>query len=93
MPRYDFLCESCGIKDERVLPLARYDAVQSCVACGGDMTRLISAPCINPDWQPYIEENMGQKPVHVQSRAHYKQELARRNLTNLYGEGRNTRWV
>jgi putative FmdB family regulatory protein len=94
MPRYDFRCPSCGLTTERVLTLARYDDPQGCESCGGDMRRLISAPRVNPAWQEYLEENMGQDPVHIRSREHYKQELQKRGLHNQWGVGlESQRWV
>jgi len=79
---------------ERVLAMARYNDPQNCDACGSDLQRLISAPGINPDWEPYLEENMGQEPVLIESRQHYKQELQKRGLHNRWGVGlERQRWL
>ena len=94
MPRYDFRCESCGAADERVLPLARYEDPQECKLCNGYMRRLISAPSVSPDWEPYLEENLGHEPVMVQSRQHYQSLLQDRGLRNRWGVGEEKqRWV
>ena len=48
--------------------------------CGKATERLITAPRINPDWEPYFEENMAAEPVLIKSRQHWKKELEDRGL-------------
>ena len=95
MPRYDFKCDGCGKVETKALPLAQYDAPQTCSECWGLCRRIISGGAnVSPDWQPYMEENMGHEPVLVKSRQHYQQLLQERGLNNRYGVGaERQRWV
>ena len=43
MPLYDFLCPGCAWQEERRVPLAQFNAAQSCSKCGAPMQRQISA--------------------------------------------------
>lgn len=49
MPLYSFECENCGTKDDRVIPLDRFDELvprQHCEICNGKMRKLISIPAL-----------------------------------------------
>ena len=80
MPIYDFRCPKCGEKTD---VWAGIDEDTKLCACGEVMTRLISPPRIAPDWAPYWEHNMGDKPVYIESRQHYYRELDKRGLHNV----------
>lgn len=89
MPRYEYLCERCKITRtvwQRIEDLDVPGLVVLC-ECFKPMKRLISAPSINPDVPPYLEENMAHEPVYIKSRQHRKDELKRRNLHDGWGEG------
>lgn len=43
MPTYDYACNRCSRKEERVVPMVERDA-QNCRVCGDPLTRLLSAP-------------------------------------------------
>ena len=45
MPIYEYECEKCGRKTEKLIRKAG-DALRSCPECGGDVERLISPPMI-----------------------------------------------
>lgn len=53
MPLYDTECRSCGIKDTRMIALINLDMPIVCNTCNGLMDRLISAPMVRGDLQPY----------------------------------------
>lgn len=55
---YDYKCSVCGRKREILLPLARLDEPQRCTNCGHSMNRMLSAPYVQGDFQPY------ESPVH-----------------------------
>jgi hypothetical protein len=76
MPIYDLRCPDGHEKND---VWAKIDEVIKC-ECGKVMERLITAPTIIPDWEPYLEENMGNEPVMIQSRQHYREELKKRDL-------------
>ena len=79
-PVYDFRCDEHGeVKDV----YANYEDTVVCRVCGEPMTRLISAPNVIPDWEPYLEHNMGHEPVYIKSRQHYYEECYSRGLNNM----------
>jgi len=73
MPTYEFKC-SCGVGAEFVLPVAKYRDPQACPSCGEVMARVLSAPIVRGDIQPY------QCPVSgklITSRRAHEENLAR----------------
>lgn len=42
MPTYEYECEKCAICFERVVPLSRFDEIQTCESCSSPAKRLIS---------------------------------------------------
>jgi putative FmdB family regulatory protein len=52
MPVYEFKCLHCKSKFDRFLPLANYQQPQFC-KCGNRAQKLISAPAVQGDFQPY----------------------------------------
>ena len=80
MPIYDYRCPRCGEQND--IWASMDEDIRPC-HCGEMMVRLISRPNIAPDWGPYTEYNMGHEPVHIESRQHYYQELAKRGLHNV----------
>ena len=82
MPIYDFLCPLCGevnnvwghINEDRKM----HDE------CGRTMIRQISRCNVNPDYEPWLDDNLsGQDgtPIAVRSRRHHKQLLKERGLS------------
>ncbi len=52
MPLYEFACDSCNKKEDRVLPLADYMKEQQC-SCGQAMRKCLSAPAVSVDYPAY----------------------------------------
>jgi putative FmdB family regulatory protein len=81
MPIYDYLCPRCGEVSDIWAHINEERKVHE--ECGSTMTRLISPTRCNPDYAPWMDENLsGQdgKPVLVKSRRHHKQLLKERGL-------------
>ena len=78
MPRYDFTCSMHGRVDDLIARSDEYS--KPCPECGQAMTRLLPIPAIIPDYEPWIDENLGHNPVYVTSRRHHKQLLKERGL-------------
>ena len=71
MPIYAAKCPTCGKKEDVYLPVARYKELPEC--CGRMMDRVISAPYVAPDIQPYKSMINGQMITsRSQHRAHLK---------------------
>jgi putative FmdB family regulatory protein len=77
MPLYDYECEKCGLIENVWAKVSEDELLHD---CGAVMNRVLSAPNIRPDLQPYVDENMGQTPVHVSSRRHRDALLKERGL-------------
>jgi hypothetical protein len=71
MPIYATVCKHCGKKDDVFLPVARYKELPEC--CGEMVQRVITAPYVAPDIQPYRSMITGE-PItsRSQHRAHLK---------------------
>lgn len=76
------LCESC---EEWTWTEAEQN---TCSKCDGpiykfdELGSLAKSFMVNPDWKPYLSENMGHEPVWIKSKAHWKEEVRRRHLKN-----------
>jgi putative FmdB family regulatory protein len=80
MPIYDYRCPQCG-EVENVW--AKMDDELLPHSCGAMMQRLISPTRCNPDYEPWVDENLGGQQgekILVKSRRHHKQLLKERGL-------------
>jgi putative FmdB family regulatory protein len=78
MPLYDYECPECGLKEDIWAKIS--ENFIECPSCGKGMKRLISAPGVICDIEPYIDWNMAQEGVQINSRQHHKQEMKERGL-------------
>ena len=78
MPIYDISCRKCGEIRDIWAKINEMDL--PCPYCGAATTRLITAPNVIPDIEPYIDWNMAQEGVEISSRQHLKRELKDRGL-------------
>lgn len=90
MPIYDYECPNCGTQRDI---WAAIDENEKLCGCLNWMKRLISAPRINPDLEPYWDENLGKDPVYVKSHQHRKQLMGERGLVDPYTSTSKQRWV
>lgn len=79
MPIYLYECPRCGEVDNVWANVSEDRKVHE--ECGATMTRLISAPAVRGDLEPYLETNMGHEPVYVKSRRHRERLCKDRGLT------------
>ena len=90
MPIYDYECSACG---SIVDVWAGIEETEKLHCCGNWMRRLISAPNINPDFEPYMDENLGPDPILVKSKQHRRQLMSERGLVDYYTSSTKQRWV
>lgn len=88
MPRYDFECAEHGVCEDVWARI--HEETFPCPKCGEPMKRLISLPAIVPDFEPYLHENLDDKPVPIYSKQHLQQEMEKRGLSNQYGMGKQS---
>jgi len=85
MPNYDYKCRKCRFKDEFY---TRVDEKATCPKCGTEMERLITRRFnINPDLEPYIEENLCEEPVLVKSHQHRRELMKKYGVVEKIGKG------
>jgi putative FmdB family regulatory protein len=65
MPLYEITCQHCGHHDEIYRSVAEYDDLPEC--CGESMRRVICAPLVYGDIEPYISQIDG-SIIHSRSR-------------------------
>ncbi len=97
MPLFDYKCDDCGVIED-VWAGIEEDNLH-CPLCQKIMTRLISAPGVIPDIEPYIDWNMAQEGVQIGSRQQLKREMKDRGLVEYEPFGpkkkfyKKQRWI
>lgn len=95
MPLFDFECEKCGKATEHVV----FGNEEVICECGNRMKKLFSAPSKKYDMgdnkYPYVEENICDKPIKLESSSHRKQILKQHGLEDGYkvAKGMPGQWV
>lgn len=65
MPLYDVACSHCGHHEEVYRTFANYEDLPLC--CGENMQRMVCAPMVMGDIEPYISQATGEI-IHSRSR-------------------------
>ena len=73
MPLYATLCETCNRRQDLFRTIAERDDLPQC-GCGGKLTRILTAPAITADIEPYISPATGKL---ISSRVEQREDLAR----------------
>jgi hypothetical protein len=82
MPLYQTKCNVCKREDSIFRKIAERDNLPQC-GCGGDLFRMIVAPALKPDIEPYQSPNGNH---WIYSRAQQKEDLRKSNAF-LYEPG------
>ena len=85
MPIYSYKCEKC----EKIQDLTKkIDDRDDCPECCGQTTKkIITNFKVHPDFEPYIDENISDRPILVKSKKHRLQLLKENGLIEAYGKG------
>ena len=81
MPIYGVKCNTCGKEDDIFRSLANYNDLPEC--CGIKMERVLSAPMVIADIQPYISQKTGEV---IKSRSHHRDHLKSHGLIEVGNE-------
>lgn len=85
MPLYDFKCRECRTVTDR---FASIDTREVRCECGGTAERIISTSYrVHGDIEPYVDENITDKPVLVKSKKHRARLLEKYGLIERIGKG------
>ncbi len=95
MPLYEYQCTHCCRIYEKYFSIAEKPAEIDCPDCGRKAASIISASSNRREWDEYWDENLGDKPVLVTSRAHREKLKRERGLTDQYHHkrGHKGQWV
>ena len=85
MPIYEVKCEKCGHEDEIYRRLAEFDNLPT--HCDAVMSRVICAPFIMGDIDPYISQQTGEV---IGSRSKHHKHLREHSLTEV---GDQSAWL
>jgi predicted nucleic acid-binding Zn ribbon protein len=81
---YDFKCPVCAKKASLSVPIADYSYGLHAPLCHGRMKQVFNNLGLSDAHDnrgfPYIDENLGDKPVRVESQTHRRQLLKERGL-------------
>jgi len=78
---YEYRCR-CGKEKDVVKPLSEYSTPEVC-ECGENMRKIISAPRVLADIEPYKSIVTGER---IGGRAHHKKHLKEHNLIEVGNE-------
>lgn len=81
MPIYHVGCGVCGAEDDVYRPVDRYDDLPAC--CGQKMSRLVTAPYVVTDIQPYRSMIDG---TMITSRSQHREHLKAHNCIEVGNE-------
>ena len=73
MPIYEYKCEFCSSVVEEIRNIDKRNNKTICLKCGYNMQRKTIPSSVSRDWfRPHLNENLGQEPIYVTSKKHYK---------------------
>ena len=62
MPLYEYICNKCKIKEERLLSFSKSDSTQLCNECNKPLIRIISKPSFQLKGSGWYSDHYGLKP-------------------------------
>jgi hypothetical protein len=84
MPLYATKCQSCGRDDAIYRSVVERDVnIPDCLHCGGEMSRVISAPYVAADMSPYRSMITGEM---ISSRSQHRDHLKAHNCIEIGNE-------
>jgi len=80
MPIYEYKCKVCNVRFEELHKVENRHK-QSCIECGEEVILLMPSSTGRDWFRPHLNENLGIKPIYVESKKHYKRLCKERGLT------------
>lgn len=95
MPIYEFECENCGAREEIISSIEDKPEIIGCKECYCNANSIISFTANRKEWNPYIDDNLGDEPVLVKSREHRRELMKKAGLRDQYHHkpGMPGQWV
>lgn len=85
MPVYAYKCAQCGRQEDKFNKMADHKNGPEC--CGKVMRQHFESIKVIPDFEPYVDYNISDKPVLVKSKQHRKELMKRNGVSEAYGKG------
>ncbi len=85
MPIYEYKCPECGQIHEKFNKMANHKNGPNC--CGKPTKQYYGSYYVVGDFEPYLDENLGPKPVYVKSKQHRKELMKQNGLDEKFGKG------
>lgn len=85
MPIYEYQCLKCLKVQDAYRKVAERENSPEC--CGQKTKKIISNYNVHPDFEPYIDHNLTDKPQWVKSKQHRKKLMQEHGVTEGYGKG------
>lgn len=86
MPLYTCRCKTCSKEQDYYASMAECHDTPTC-ECGSTTEKIISSYSVVGDLEPYLDQNLGEKPVWVKSKQHRAELMRRANVSEIYGKG------
>lgn len=87
MPVYEYQCEKCGKRQDKINRIEDHKNGPEC--CGAVMRQHFGSYHVIGDIQPYVDENIGDRPIVVKSRKHREKLMKQFGSYEKVGKG----WV
>jgi len=86
VPIYTAKCPD-GHETDYFSTIQEKDYTPKCKLCDKQTRKIISLFAVHPDIQPYLDPNIGDKPIWVTSKQHRKKLMQEHGVTESYGKG------
>ena len=95
MPIYTYECATCGVETDHIYPINDKPETIECPICDGVAESIISFTANRKEWNSYIDDNLGDNPVLIESREHRRELMKKAGLRDQYHHkpGMPGQWV
>lgn len=95
MPIYSYKCTECEKEIEKIFSIDEKPGLIECPDCGWPAKSIISYTVNRKEWNSYVDDNLGDEPVLVESREHRRELMKKAGLRDQYHHkpGMPGQWV
>lgn len=95
MPIYEYECKDCSFHMDKIYAINEKPDFIECPSCLGIANSIISFTANRKEWNPYVDDNLGDNPVLVESREHRRELMEKAGLRDQYHHkpGMPGQWV
>lgn len=95
MPIYEYECELCKKVTEKIYSISEKPDFVQCPSCLNVAKNIIGGGADRREWNSYIDDNLGDEPVLVESREQRRSLMKKNGLQDQYHHkpGMPGQWV